>query len=496
MSSIQDQYEQVSYPHYVHPLTNPARLAALGRILGLRPADPTKCQVLDVGCSSGSNLLAMAARFPHSQFDGIDFAAPEIAAGQALAAESGLRNVTLQQADLLTWKATGPRYDYIIAYGMFSWVSDEVKDRLLQICRECLAPNGIACFSYMTYPGCKQTEAIRDLLKLRTEHCLSPAEKVSHAHQVLDFLDHAYAGLPGMAHSKHLRELVQQIRRKQPNFLIHDELGVERDPCYLLQFVQWAAEHQLAYAGESEFHMMFLENLPPESARELAAMGLDRLETEQMIDYVVNRSFRCSLLVPQESSPTARLDAAALRQLCLKPLLQPVAKSKPDLTEGRFITSTDTKVTLRSLPLVTFVRALAGHPDSFTPFAEILTAAEELAGHPFSPEEQTRLCEDLSSLLVRRQLEVSALPFSPPAKVPEKPKLTPLNLAYARRHALVTTASQEAIRLDPTEQSLCSQLDGTRNLTELQQSGQGQALGKRIEALLERLRQCGCLVDV
>jgi len=495
MSSIQNQYEQISYPQYVHPLTDPARLAALGRLLGLSPAPPNHARVLDIGCGSGGNLLAMAARLPGSSFLGIDFAATEIVTGQELAAEAGLQNVVLQQADLLNWQSNGERYDYIIAYGVFSWVADEVKDRLFQICRETLSTNGMACICYMTYPGCKQTEAVRDLLKLRTEQCSSTNEKISKAHQALDFLDRAYARLPGMAHSKHLRELVQQIRQKEPNYLIHDELGVERDPCYLLQFVQWAAEHQLAYAGESEFHMMFLENLPPESARELAAMGLDRLETEQMIDYVVNRSFRCSLLVPQEAPHATKIIAQALRELCFKPLLQPAAKSKPDLTEGRFITSTETKVTLRSLPLVTFVRALAGHPDSFTPFAEILTAAEKLAGRPFSPEEQARLCEDLSSLLVRRQLEISAVPFSPPARVPEKPKLTPLNLACARRHALVTTVFQEAIRLAPAEQSFCRQLDGTHNLAELRQSGQGQALGKRIETLLERLRRCGCLVD-
>jgi len=495
MSSIQEQYEAVSYPHYVHPLTDPARLAALGRLLGLNPAPPNQARVLDLGCGSGSNLLAMAARLPGASFHGIDFIASEIAAGQTLAAEADLTNVQLQQADLLRWQPDGERYDYIIAYGMFSWVADEVKDRLFEICRQCLAPNGIACFSYMTYPGCKPTEAIRDLLKLRTEHFASPAEKISKAHEVLDFLDHAHCRLPGMAHSKHLRELVQQVRRKEPNFLIHDELGAERDPCYLLQFVQWAAEHQLVYAGESEFHMMFLENLPPESARELAAMALDRLETEQLIDYVVNRSFRCSLLVPQESPPAPKLDAQAIRNLCFKPLLQPVANSKPDSNEGRFTTSTGVKVNLRSLPLVSFVRALAAHPDSFTPFAEILTAAEELAGRSFSPEEITRLCEDLLSLLVRRQLEVSALPFTPLPALPGHPRLTPLNFASARRNATLTSAFHGAIRLAPTEQDFCGQLDGTRTLAGLRTSTPGRALAGRLDSFLDQLRKQGCLVS-
>ena len=90
-----------------------------------------------------------------------------------------------------------------------------------------------------------------------------------------------------------------------------------------MQFANWAAEHQLRYVGESEFHMMFLENLPPDSARELAAIGLDRLETEQMMDYVVNRSFRCSLLVGTEATEAFGLNANALDELNVKPVLLP-----------------------------------------------------------------------------------------------------------------------------------------------------------------------------
>ena len=138
MTSIKDAYEAISYPPYVHPLTDPARLAAIGRLLGLHVADPDRAAVLDIGCGSAINLLAMAERFPDSQFQGIDFAASEISAGRALATEAGLRNVSLDHADLLEWDSDGRQYDYIIAYGLFSWVPDQVKDRLLHICRQSL----------------------------------------------------------------------------------------------------------------------------------------------------------------------------------------------------------------------------------------------------------------------------------------------------------------------------------------------------------------------
>ena len=106
----------------------------------------------------GDQSLGDGRRLPGSQFLGIDFVGAEIEAGQALAAEAGLENAKFEQADLLSWQPGDEKYDYIIAYGLFSWVPDQVKDRLFQVCRECLAPDGMACISYMTYPGCKQPE--------------------------------------------------------------------------------------------------------------------------------------------------------------------------------------------------------------------------------------------------------------------------------------------------------------------------------------------------
>lgn len=415
MSSIKEQYEGLPYPHYVHPASDPAHLAAIAQILGLEAVDPAACRVLDIGCGAGTNLLAMAARMPGSYFLGLDFSAPDIASAQAVAAEAGLRNVEFRHADLMAWDPDGMApFDYIIAYGFFSWVPDEVKDRLLRVIRENLSPQGIGCVSYMTYPGCKQPEALRDLLRLRTEAVADPLDKVAAAHTALDFLDRAWEALPGLPHAGYLREEVRRIRAKEPHFLLLDDLGVERDPCYLMQFVQWAAGHGLRYLGESEFHTMLLENLPPKSAQELVTLGIDRLETEQMLDYVTNRSFRCTLLTGPDAAVAEGMQAGALRRLCFAPRLQVSGKQKPGASERHFETVIGTTITLRSAPLVAFVRALAGHQGAFTPYPEMLAEAQRLTGKEFTPEEEARLCGDLLILFGRRGLALSALPFTSP----------------------------------------------------------------------------------
>ena len=493
MSSIQEEYETLPYPHYVHPLSDPARSAVLGRLLGLRPADPRQARVLELGCGSGSNLMAMAARFPDSRFLGLDFSAPDIAAARGVATEAGLTNIEFQQADLLAWSPPPERSDYVIAYGLFSWVPDAVKERVLQLTRACLAPQGIACLSYMTYPGCKQPEALRDLLRLRTEGAASGAEKVAAAQAVLGFLDGAYGAMKDRPHAASLRAEVRRIRAKEPSFLLHDDLGVQRDPCYLLQFTHWAAEHGLRYLADSELHTMLPENLPLDSARALLAMKLDRVETEQFLDYVTNRSFRCSLLVGPEATMADRLDAAAIRELCLGPALQPVKPGRPGEAEACFQAADGAPLTLRSVPLVAFLRALSARAGGPTPFIDVLTAAQTIAGRIFTGPEQAQLVENLLNLYGRRQIELSAVPFAPPADLPERPRLTPLNRVMARHRAMCADGRQQSHRLSGPEQAFCGLLDGSRTVAELRASPEARALAGAVGPFLAGLARGGCL---
>ena len=488
MSVIQQEYENLPYPHYVHPLADVARLSALGQILGVETTLPSTARVLDIGCGSASSLLALAARLPGGKFLGIDFSAPDIASAKALAKDAGLTNIEFQQADILEWE-TEEKFDYIIAYGFFSWVPDAVKDRLFKVVSQCLAPQGIACISYMTYPGCKQAEALRDLLRLHTKTVIDPGEKIVTTHATLDFLDHAWAALPGLPHSGYMREEARRIRGKEAHYLLLDDLGVERDPCYLLQFTNWAAEHGLRYLGESEFHTMLPENLPKESAKELAAMKLDRLETEQMIDYVINRTFRCTLLVEQDAKVAeGGLKAEALQDLCLQTNLQFRGNARPGMNEAKFQTANNSKVTLRTVPLVEFMLELTRHPGEFTPFQDILATVEEKIGRVFSEMEKTRLCEDLLTLLGKRQLEVSSLPFRLVRELPERPCLSAFNQVMARERALVVTPFQTSLRLTADEQAFCAQLNGTQTREELC----GGPLAKK-ESFLQLFHRLGCL---
>src|SRR6266403_2018166 len=132
-------YDVVLYPAAVFPQTHPNRLATVAFLRGVEPAPINRCRVLELGCGVASNLIGMAFQLPESEFIGLDLARRPIASGQSCVQELGLPNISLHTMDVCDASAERfGRFDFIIAHGLYSWVPQPVRERLLAICREML----------------------------------------------------------------------------------------------------------------------------------------------------------------------------------------------------------------------------------------------------------------------------------------------------------------------------------------------------------------------
>lgn len=156
-------YDEVQYPSGIHEQTHPDRLATIATLLGLSPAPIQRCRVLELGCGDGTNVHAMAYGLPQSEFLGIDRAVRPIAAGRQMIADFALTNVRLEQRDFLEIGADRGS-SIIITHGVYSWVPAPVRDSIMRICAECLAPNGFASIRYNAYPGCHLRDMARRMM--------------------------------------------------------------------------------------------------------------------------------------------------------------------------------------------------------------------------------------------------------------------------------------------------------------------------------------------
>ncbi|MGA1998217.1 MAG: class I SAM-dependent methyltransferase [Bryobacteraceae bacterium] len=183
----ENTYDSIPYPTFPRLATHPDRMAAVALLFGMEPAPVDRCRVLEIGCGNAGNLLPMAYALPRSRFLGIDLAEDPIAHARADIRALGLENIEVAARDL---RALGPEvgeFDYIIAHGVYSWVPEDVRGRLLALCRQRLAPSGVALVSYNLYPGRHIRQMLREMMFHHTRGD-APQQCVDHARRFLDWL--------------------------------------------------------------------------------------------------------------------------------------------------------------------------------------------------------------------------------------------------------------------------------------------------------------------
>ena len=129
-------YDELPYESHSFPQSHPDRLATLGRLFGMSPAPVTRCRVLELGCASGRNLIPMAYHLPESEFVGIDLSERQVAMGHGAIEDLSLKNIRIEHASIMDVNRSWGVFDYIICHGVYSWVPNEVQDKILAITSE------------------------------------------------------------------------------------------------------------------------------------------------------------------------------------------------------------------------------------------------------------------------------------------------------------------------------------------------------------------------
>lgn len=469
-------YDRVPYIGYSFQQTHPDRLATAATLFGLSPAPIDRCRVLEIGCGDGGNLVPMGLELPQSRFVGIDLAAQPVARGQAMAAELGVANVELRALDVMELGEEFGEFDYIIAHGIYSWVPAAVRDRMMEICRRHLAPNGVAYISYNAYPGWHLWQVGREMMRFHTRDMPEPEEKVAQGLAILKFMTLNYQGermndLYGTVIREHLDKLSQYRHREH---IFHDDLGEINEPFYFYQFAQHAAQHGLQYLAEAELFEMQSYIYPP-PIREMLAQFPDEqvVLKEQYLDFLKGRVFRQTLLCRAEVKLDRRLASQRITNLYLTSLANP-SSAQPDLRAG-VVEEFDgpkggrlqTDFPLAKAALLE-LREAKPQPLKFHDLVGRAQRRLRDAGLAESAEadeaDVTALTEILFSACQSglARLRVSAPPLV--AAVSERPQASVLARYQARYDSIVTNLLHEKVEIDSRlGVALLGLLDGTRD---------------------------------
>ena len=309
--SVADSYDAIPYESTPLPETHPGHLACLALLYGVDPVPPTNCNVLELGCASGGNLIPMAARLPDSHFLGIELSPEQAQEGASRIAELGLKNCEIEHADILELQDEGVRFDYIITHGVYSWSPPEVRSRIMELSSQLLSPQGVAYISYNSLPGWRMRGMLRDMLLYKVRGIRSPVARLEAAQKYLNFLE---AGLGDfeVAHSYYLKDEIERIRHAHPSYLYHEYLETFNEPMLLTDFISEANNQGLNYICDIVLQMQFPDYLGEGAKKTLNSIG-DPIERLQQMDFLLNRNFHQSLLCHKTLQPLSSPDIEQLR---------------------------------------------------------------------------------------------------------------------------------------------------------------------------------------
>jgi len=475
---LADVYDEVRYPNLPRHQTHPAYIAALARIAGMNPPPVERWSVLEIGCGDGSNILPLAFDYPEGTFVGVDRAQDTVEAGREFAHRCGVANLDLCAADLLDWQPNG-EFDYIIVHGVYSWVPEGVREKILQICGAALKPRGIAFVSYNALPGCHFRRFAWDLLRYHTRRNTDPASRIASARDlarvILEFPGE------GPLHAA-IRKEMESVLERDPAALYHDDLNSIHDPFYLIDFVARAECHGLQCLGDADPQRDDVEGLPVQAE--------NWLESQQYGDFLAKRRFRETLLCRRDIPLDRRLLPDRFSDLYAASRVQPAAPQE----DGR-----QTFAIPNSGDLTTnhpFAKDFLGRLAARWPLS--MQVSEFFA----DPAPGDSIAGLLMRLLRAKAIELRAHPPRIAASLSQKPVASALSRAQvAQGSRFVTNQRHRSIRFeDEISRMLLSLLDGSRDRValarDLAASGPVAAgVADKLEAGLAELHRLSLLIE-
>ena len=476
-------YDEVPYPSLSHAQCHPNALATLGILLGLRPAPVEHCRLLEIGCATGSNLLPMALSLPGATFVGLDYSARQIEAAQAAADAVGLNNVTLLYRDIREVTAELGEFDYIVAHGIYSWVPADVREQLMVLCGQNLAPHGLAYVSYNTYPGWHMLGTLRDMMLFHVRGIEDPRERAAEARSLLNFMaesvptaQRARSALLN-AYSAFLKGEMTRLGPKADAFLLHDELEEVNDPVYFWQFMEQAGRHGLQFVTEVDFRGALPSHYAPKVAETFIHKARNVIEQEQYLDFLRSRSFRQTILCHAQQAVQRKITAERLAGCYVASRAVPEA-AEPNLnarTVEKFRALDGTVLSIDHPASKAALVILAEQWPQAVPFDTLLDAARArlntAGGEPVAPQpedQQVLAVNFLRAFLHSPDLiEVHAAPLPFVLAAGPRPEASAWVRWQAAESGQVTNLRHERVDLDPLNQFLVRRLDGSRGLESL-----------------------------
>lgn len=266
-----------------------ARLAFLNAGL-VCPEFRTACE-LGFGQGLSVNIHAAAS---NCSWMGTDFNPAQAGFAQDLARAAGSSARLFDESFAEFSIRDLPEFDYIGLHGIWSWISDENRQVIVELIRRKLKVGGVLYISYNTMPGWGAFAPVRHLMTEHAEIIGSEGHGiVNRINGALDFTERLLATNPVYARANpQISERVAKLKDQHRHYLAHEYFNRDWHPMHFATMAQWLAPAKLQYACSANYldHVEAI-NLNTEQQAFLANIP-DPMFRQTVRDFMVNQQFR------------------------------------------------------------------------------------------------------------------------------------------------------------------------------------------------------------
>lgn len=266
-------YSELAPPHL--------DLAALAANVTPPDREGGRFRYCELGCGNGSTTNILAASHPNAEFVGIDFMPVHIANSRKVAKKAGLKNIKFYELSFAeACNEDFGQFDYIVAHGVYSWVSPENRREMVEFFRRFLAPGGLVYLSYNTYPGWSAIAPVQKVVSEYAKTLQGPSPQrvrggFDFAAQLLSKGSQAFDSQPAA------RKQIESAPTQAPNYLAQEYLNEAWYPLYVTDVMRELAPAKLEYVasatlGDNDLRFLVSDDLaaliraqPTESLRQL-----------------------------------------------------------------------------------------------------------------------------------------------------------------------------------------------------------------------------------
>jgi SAM-dependent methyltransferase len=309
---------------------SPAYLNLTCVMSGVEGPDPTKpLRYCELGCGRGFGTVLLAAANPNIEFVGVDFNPSHIAEARSLATRANIPNVTFfETAFRDAARSTDPRlaeFNMIGIHGVYSWVTQEIRNDMLQFLRDKLLAGGLVYNSYNTLPGWAAVAPIQHLMmEAAKRNTRGSGAVIDESLTMLNTMTEQKS--PFIMQNPGMKNRLERMQKQDRAYLAHEFMNVGWEPLYVTDAMNNFAEAKLTYVGSASLPENRIDLCVPQGLRPMVQAAPDVAMRELLKDYIVNKQFRRDVYVkgPQQLSQRDQRqrfnDLAFVRTLMAKEL--------------------------------------------------------------------------------------------------------------------------------------------------------------------------------